>query len=222
MKDLLEPAQRQRLEELERLAVSLNRRLNLYSEESCVHFWQRHVLHSLVLAQRPFPSGAEVVDWGTGGGMPGLPLAVVFPEVTFHLVDAVGKKVRAVETLARRIGLQNVTCYHTRAEEWKGTAHYSVSRATVSLTDLWAWHCRIATPCASTPNEWLPGLICLKGGNVEHEIAELAQRYPEVCLETYPASNVRSDPYFEHKFALAISQERPGHRDSDTVEIQTL
>jgi len=166
------------LEQLERLgafqalATDFNKKLNLYSRGSVKDFWERHILHSLTIGLRRFPPGARVVDWGSGGGLPGIPLAVLFPEVEFVLVDSVGKKMQAVQAMARRLGLANVDTWHGRAETWDGQAHYAVSRATAPLSEVWGWTRRVLTPLPTGDGEWRGGLLCLKGAVKEVEEAE--------------------------------------------------
>src|SRR5690606_41790758 len=112
--------------------------------------FERHILHSLSLTFRKFPAGSTVVDWGTGGGLPAVPLAIVFSDVRIHAVDSVRKKVQAVRTMARRLGLENLDTWHGRAEAYPGDADFSVSRATASLSVLWSWHARVAVGRAGT------------------------------------------------------------------------
>lgn len=189
------------------MAQELNRRINLYSETSASHFRTLHITHSLTIAARAFPSGARVVDWGTGGGMPGLPLAILFPEVEFVLIDAVGKKIRAVQTMARRLGLGNVVTWHGRAEHWTGEADYSVSRATAPLDTLWRWHCRVAVKSDATAHlsYWQRGLVCLKGGDLQAEVQSLKQTAPTVCIESFPIEPVLDDPHFRHKVLMSVT-----------------
>lgn len=204
----LTEAQRERLRHFQELALGFNAKLNLYSEASAEHFWQRHVLHSLALAARPFPTGARVVDWGTGGGLPGLPLAILFPEVEFVLVDSVGKKIRAVQTMARRLGLDNVTAWHGRAEAWEGSASHSVSRATAPLETLWQWHDRVVQPGEANPNEWPSGLYCLKGGDLQAEINDLTTATPELTVSRMPLDELLPDPYFRTKELVQVVRAR--------------
>lgn len=199
LQEMLSPEQRDALIELERLALHFNEHLNLYSESSTTDFAQRHLLHSLSLASHPFPADAHVVDWGTGGGMPGLPMAIAFPCTTFHLVDAVGKKIQAVEAISRRLHLKNVQTYHCRAEQWEGTAHYSVSRATSSLLTLWTWHQRIASPLNPLPECWTPGLLCLKGRDQKDEVEGLTAAYPHLVIKHHPLLPLLEDAHFEGK-----------------------
>ena len=159
----------------------LNLRVNLISRPASHADVERHVRHCLALATRPFPDGAVVVDWGSGGGLPAVPLAVAFPEIQVVAVDAVGKKTEAVKLFARRLGLENLTVWNGRAQAYDGPApHYSVSRATAPLATLWAWHARVAQPLDVAPADaWAPGLVCLKGGDLTAEAAALAEAFPE-------------------------------------------
>jgi 16S rRNA (guanine527-N7)-methyltransferase len=168
------------------LLRTFNQKINLISRENEAYIWERHVLHCLNLAAKPFPDGADVADWGTGGGLPAIPLAICFPGVTFHAVDSVGKKIQAVQAMARRLGLTNLHAWNTRAEQWTGQAHYSVSRATAPLLDLWSWHVRVRQPLPFDPpaGAWQPGLICLKGGDLTEEIASLRSAHPDAEVVT--------------------------------------
>jgi len=167
--------QHQQLEAFEEQLLRFNQRVNLISAESEHHFRTQHLLHCLTLTRRDFPDGCTIVDWGTGGGLPAVPLAICYPEVTVVGVDSVGKKGRAVRTIARRLGLDNCYSWTGRAEDWNGEAHYSVSRATAPLADLWQWHRRIAIDLEGAPGdgEWQQGLLTLKGGDLSGEIEAL-------------------------------------------------
>jgi 16S rRNA (guanine527-N7)-methyltransferase len=202
--------QRASLREFERLVLDLNRKINLVSRETADEFEERHILHALALTARPFPDGATVVDWGTGGGLPAIPLAIAFPAVTFVAVDAVGKKVQAVTSMARRLGLANLHAWHGRAQAWPGSAEYSVSRATAPLRDLWDWHTRVAT--AGDPRSadaWPPGLVCLKGGDLAGERARLLERYPALQLEVIDLQSLLDPPYFRDKVIVSVSSTSP-------------
>lgn len=174
--------------ELERI----NRRVNLVARPATRADLERHVRHCLALASRPFPAGAVLVDWGTGGGLPAVPLAVAFPEVEVVAVDAVGKKTEAVKLFARRLGLDNLSVWNGRAEAYDGPApDYAVSRATAPLADLWGWFARCRRPREGAPAEaWAPGLVCLKGGRLTDEIAALCSQAPPVTVETTPLADV--------------------------------
>lgn len=173
--DTLTAEQQEQLAAFQEQLLRFNQRVNLISPETEEAFQTRHLLHCLTLTARGFPSGCTIVDWGTGGGLPAIPLAICEPEVTVVGVDSVGKKSRAVRTTARRLGLDNCFTWNGRAEEWTGEAHYSVSRATAPLATLWRWHCRVAVPLEETPgaDEWPPGLLALKGGDLRDETTDL-------------------------------------------------
>jgi 16S rRNA (guanine527-N7)-methyltransferase len=176
--------QRQQLNAFEEMLCRFNDRVNLISPDSERHFQTQHLLHCLTLTLHDFPDGSTIVDWGTGGGLPAIPLAICFPEVTVVGVDSVGKKCRAVRTMARRLGLDNCYAWAGRAEDWDGEAHYSVSRATAPLATLWEWHQRVAIPLDQPPadDEWPQGLLTLKGGDLREEIEALQAATPEAEL----------------------------------------
>ncbi|WP_420456224.1 16S rRNA (guanine(527)-N(7))-methyltransferase RsmG [Rubrivirga sp.] len=169
----------------------VNHHVNLVARPASRADLERHVRHCLALATRPFPDGAVVVDWGTGGGLPAIPLAVAFPEITVVAVDAVGKKTEAVKLFARRLGIDNVEVWNGRAEAYDGPApHLSVSRATAPLASLWAWHTRARTDGLDIADgAWPPGLVCLKGGDLGAEEADLRQS-AHVEVETWPLDPV--------------------------------
>lgn len=180
--------------------------MNLFSKGTESDFFRRHILHSLSLLYRSFPEHAVVVDWGTGGGFPGLPLAIATPSVQFHLVDAVAKKTRAVRSAARRIGVSNVDVWHTRAEHFHTPVHYSVSRATAPLATLWQWHQAVVTPFNGAAGEgyWKQGLHCLKGGGLTDEIEELRILDPSVTVSLLDLHVLLGDPYFDKKYIVSV------------------
>ena len=150
------------------LYVDWNSKINVISRKDIENLYEHHVLHSLGIAKViNFKPGTKIMDLGTGGGFPGIPLAILFPEVSFHLVDSIGKKVRVANEVANSIGLKNVTFHHARAEEEKQLFDFVVSRAVMPLTDLLKIIRKNIAPKQqnSLPN----GLICLKGGELEHE-----------------------------------------------------
>jgi 16S rRNA (guanine527-N7)-methyltransferase len=199
--------QEKQLDAFEEQLLRFNQRLNLISSESERKFRTQHLLHCLTLTARDFPDGCTIVDWGTGGGLPAIPLAICFPEVTVVGVDSVGKKSRAVRTIARRLGLENCFTWNGRAEEWTGEAHYSVSRATAPLADLWRWHGRVAVSLDGAPSddEWPTGLLALKGGDLSDEIADLRGADPDVAIERRPLDELLGrNGFFGEKEIVAV------------------
>ncbi len=187
------------------LLKSYTKKHNLISPNTVQYIEERHVGHSLALAQKGFPAGCMVVDWGTGGGLPAIPLAVIFQEVNFTAVDAVGKKVMAVRAMARTLELNNLDAWHGRAEQWDGQLHYSVSRATAPLLDLWSWHERCVVPCTYDPEKhWQPGLICLKGGDLTEEVDALTAAYPNLSVKKLPLGENFRASFFEEKYIVHI------------------
>lgn len=160
--------QKKQFAALYNLYLDWNSKINVISRKDIENLYEHHVLHSLGIAKViSFKPGTKIMDLGTGGGFPGIPLAILFPEVQFHLVDSIGKKVRVATEVANSIGLKNVTFRHARAEEEKQTFDFVVSRAVMPLTDLMKI---IRKNISSKQQNALPnGLICLKGGELEHE-----------------------------------------------------
>lgn len=191
------------------MLAEVNRSVNLISRESVDERWTRHILHSLCLGLKPFPRGSRVVDWGTGGGLPLVPLAIAFPEVRFVGVDSVRKKVLAVRSIIRRLQIENAGAVHARAESWVGVAEYSVSRATAPLARLWRWHTRIARPGPVPEGCWPAGLVCLKGGDLSDEVAELLARYHDVHVDVLPLAEITSVPEFAGKQIVSVTSAPP-------------
>lgn len=150
------------------LYTDWNSKINVISRKDIGNLYEHHVLHSLGIAKViRFAPGTKIMDLGTGGGFPGIPLAILFPEVQFHLVDSIGKKVRVATEIAGSIGLKNVTTRHARAEEEKQLFDFVVSRAVMPLTDLLKIIRKNISP--KQQNALPNGLICLKGGELEKE-----------------------------------------------------
>ena len=165
--DLTEEQKRQ-FAALYDLYTDWNSKINVISRKDIENLYEHHVLHSLGIAKViRFKPGTKVMDLGTGGGFPGIPLAILFPEVQFHLVDSIGKKVRVATEIAGSIGLKNVTTRHARAEEEKQLFDIVVSRAVMPLTDLLKIIRKNISP--KQQNALPNGLICLKGGELERE-----------------------------------------------------
>ncbi len=187
--------------------VRVNRAYNLVAPSTVRDIPERHVRHSLALSVRAFPDGATVVDWGSGGGLPAVPLAIRFPAVRFVAVDAVGKKTEAVRLFARRLALPNLTVWNGRAEAYAGPAPtHAVSRATAPLADLWRWFaaCRVPLDGPLPDTSWPPGLVCLKGGDLTVETADLTRAFPEVAVETVGLGGILGGAYAD-KALVAVT-----------------
>lgn len=188
--------QLQQFAALKQLYTEWNEKINVISRKDINNFYEHHVLHSLVIAtQFEFKKGAEIIDLGCGGGFPGVPLAIFFPETQFHLVDSINKKLKVANEIATAIGLQNITTQHTRAEEIKNRKFdLVVSRAVAPLKDLWFWSKPLLKKGGS-PN----GLICLKGGDLATEIFESKCR-PRI----WEIEKIFPEPFFKDKFLLHV------------------
>ena len=167
--------QRRQFAALYDLYIDWNAKINVISRKDIENLYEHHVLHSLGIAKViQFRPGTSIMDLGTGGGFPGIPLAILFPDVKFHLVDSIGKKVRVATEVANAIGLKNVTFRHARAEEEKQLFDFVVSRAVMPLADLVKI---IKKNISLRQQNVLPnGLICLKGGELEHEAMPFKHR----------------------------------------------
>lgn len=167
--------QRRQFAALYDLYIDWNAKINVISRKDIENLYEHHVLHSLGIAKIiNFRPGTSIMDLGTGGGFPGIPLAILFPEVKFHLVDSIGKKVRVATEVANAIGLKNVTFRHARAEEEKQLFDFVVSRAVMPLGDLIKIIKKNISP--RQQNALPNGLICLKGGELEHEAMPLKNK----------------------------------------------
>lgn len=177
-----------------------NEKINVISRKDIGSLYEKHVLHSLAIAaQYNFIEGLQIIDIGTGGGFPGIPLAIFFPNVEFHLVDSIAKKLKVVDAVVEEIGLKNVTTAHTRAEEIKDRKFdFAVSRAVAPLKDLWRWSKPILRN-ERKMEDLKNGLICLKGGDLTQEIADSNLR-PHV-QEIY---SLFPEAFFEEKFMLYV------------------
>lgn len=190
---------RERFAALEDLYSDWNEKINVISRKDMAFLYERHVLHSLAIARvQTFPEGASVIDIGTGGGFPGIPLAILFPGCRFHLVDATGKKIRVVEAVAASLGLENVTAAHARVETITGKAFdYAVSRAVAPLRTLVSW----ARPLVKsrTVDQKTGTLLCLKGGDLSEEIAHSGTRPRLTEIAAFFPG-----PWFREKYVVAV------------------
>lgn len=188
---------------LQSLYTEWNQKINVISRKDLDNFYEHHVLHSLAIAtQFNFPGGFEIMDLGAGGGFPGIPLAIFFPEVHFHLVDSINKKLKVVEAVVSEIGLENVTAQHSRAEDIRnGKFDLVLSRAVAPLKDLWFWSKPLLKKKPIDQPKKLTGLICLKGGDLSKEISESGCR-PRI----WEIEKIFEEPFFKEKFILHVSQ----------------
>ncbi len=193
------PKQKEQLNTLLPLYKEWNEKINVISRKDIDNFYLHHVLHSLTITtQFEFEKGASIMDLGCGGGFPGVPLAIFFPETEFYMVDSINKKLNVVKEIAAAIGLTNITVKHTRAEDIKDRKFDTVvSRAVAPLKDLWQWS-RPLIKRIKTDNENVPnGLICLKGGDLTKEIQESGCK-PYV----WDIDKVFPEEYFKEKYML--------------------
>ena len=199
------PEQMNQFRLLDELYRNWNAKINVISRKDIDQLYLHHVLHSLSIAViADFQPGTRILDAGCGGGFPGIPLAIFFPEVHFLLADSIGKKLKVVEGVCAAAGIKNVTTAHARVEELKKDHfHFAVSRAVAPLKELWSW-CNplIKKQTSGDPaNELKHGLICLKGGDLTIEIAESGLR-PGMM----PISGIFPEPYFEEKYILHVAK----------------
>ena len=167
----LDERQREQMASLEILYPEWNEKINVISRKDIANLEINHLLHSLGLVKFvKFTPGTRVMDLGTGGGLPAIPLAVYYPEVSFHLVDRIGKKLRVAQDIAQRIGLTNVTFQHGDVKEVKGKFDFVVSRAVMELGELVPLVKRLIAP--DDHNAIPNGLICLKGGDLNSEVSK--------------------------------------------------
>ncbi len=176
--------QKKQIDALGSLYTEWNAQINVISRKDIEELYERHVLHSLAISKfATFPSGSKILDIGTGGGFPGLPLAILFPDCQFHLVDSIAKKIKVVMEVANALGLKNLTAEHQRAEKVKSKYDYIVSRAVARTKMLTNWTSHLL----QSQNE-LPlsrGFILLKGGDLNEELAELKRSYQEIEIKDY-------------------------------------
>ena len=194
------PVQLRQFEMLDELYREWNAAINVISRKDIDSLYEKHVLHSLsIAAWFDFSPGLDIIDIGTGGGFPGIPLAIFFPDVKFYLVDSVGKKLKVVNAVAEAINLKNVTTYHGRAEEIRNRKFdFAVSRAVAPLKDLWGW----SKPLLKNERkmeDFKNGLICLKGGDLTTEVAESGLR-PHIR----DIQGFFNEPYFYEKYVLYV------------------
>ncbi len=198
----LTPAQLELFEKHAVLFKEWNEKINLVSRKDIDQLAERHILHSLAIAKYiRFNSGAKVMDIGTGGGFPGIPLAIYFPEVEFILVDSIAKKMMVVDDLVKQLGLTNVQVVRGRAEELDVRVDYVVSRATAPMTDLVNWSIDQLSKGqkGSLPNGW----VVLKGGDLKEELRPFAKE-----IEIQNVKSYFNAEYFEGKVIVYLQRQR--------------
>ena len=194
----LTPEQTTQFAQLYDLYADWNAKINVISRKDIENLYEHHVLHSLGIAKViTFRSGTRVMDLGCGGGFPGIPLAILFPDVHFHLVDSIGKKVRVAQEVATAIGLKNVEFSHARGEEIKDKYDFIVTRAVMSLVDL--MKCVRKNVDKNQHNSLPNGIIALKGGELAGEMASMRN----ICT-TWDLSQYFDEPFFETKKVVHV------------------
>jgi 16S rRNA (guanine527-N7)-methyltransferase len=175
-----------------------NAKINVISRKDIDNLYMNHVLHSLGIAKlTSFNPGAHILDVGTGGGFPGIPLAILFPQTNFHLVDSIGKKITVVKNVAEGVGLKNVRAEQIRAEQVKGEYDFIVSRAVTRLREFYGWVQRKVKK--DSKHSLYNGILYLKGGDLEEELAELKKPHQVFDLNT-----VFKEEFFETKKVVYI------------------
>ena len=180
----LSPIQKQQLEQLLPLYTYWNAQINVISRKDIDLLMERHVLHSLAIAKIvDFKSGSKIMDVGTGGGFPGIPLAILFPEVEFLLIDSIAKKIKVVNAVAQSLGLKNVTALHQRAENINQKFDFIISRAVTKMPVFVNWiKDKINIECN---NDFPNGILYLKGGDLTKELSGLKQHYKEFDISEF-------------------------------------
>lgn len=201
-------AQKEKFAALDSLYREWNAKINVISRKDIDELYRHHVLHSLAIAgflstQLPETYGSmvsgsdlSILDLGTGGGFPGIPLAIMFPEVRFTLCDSIGKKITVATEVAKALGLQNVTTVNARAETLPDKYDFVVSRAVTALDKFMPW----------VKGKYSKGILYLKGGDVAEEIAVTMGKFrlPKGSVRIWPISSWAKDPYFEGKLVILI------------------
>lgn len=192
--------QEEKFEALLPLYLEWNEKINVISRKDMDNFYTHHVLHSLAIAKYvQFVKDTKILDVGTGGGFPGVPLAIMFPDTSFHLIDSIGKKIKVVQAIASALNLQNITAEQIRAEQIKHQYDFIVSRAVTSLPEFLQWtakkyHGRSKN---SKPN----GILYLKGGDISQELQQIPKRWIGL---THPIDQWFKESFFETKSLVHI------------------
>lgn len=190
--------QKEQFGKLQALYEDWNAKINVISRKDIGNLYEHHVLHSLAIGKElSFKSGSKILDFGTGGGFPGIPLAILFPECQFTLIDGTGKKIRVATEVANAIGLTNVQALHRRGEEEKGKYDFVVSRAVMPLPDL----IKIIRKNIAKENQNIlgNGLLCLKGGNLGEELMPFKKIVEQTEITTW-----FEEEWFKEKYVIYV------------------
>ena len=194
----LQPVQIEQFKQLQPLYTDWNEKINVISRKDIENLYERHVLHSLSIAKLiKFVNGTKIIDVGTGGGFPGIPLAIMFPNVGFHLIESIGKKITVVKEVAKELGLNNVTAVQSRSENIKKKFDFVVSRAVTDIPQFIGFTQHLLSPRDrnSIPN----GILYLKGGDFRHELDKIKQ-YSEI----YEITDFFKEEFFKEKRIVYI------------------
>ena len=201
------------LDQLDAVAQTVwdwNQHINVISRKDMSSFYKHHVLHSLGISKMIyFIPGTRILDVGTGGGFPGIPLAILFPEVQFDLIDSIGKKINVVKEVSKELGIDNVSSYNIRAEHYPKMVDFVISRAVTKLKFLVPWVKNKILP--QNKNILNNGIICLKGGDLTEEI----KFFPEADIQFL--NNYFNEPFFETKKIVYLPIKTNLRRDNDNL-----
>ncbi len=194
--------QHEQLSALYDLYIDWNSKINVISRKDIENLYEHHVVHSMVISKWiPFVSGTRILDLGCGGGFPGIPLAILFPEVKFHMVDSIAKKLKVVDAVAEDISLKNIKTTHARVEDIRGQYDFVVTRAVADMSKLLVWiKGRVS---GRHLNVYPNGLIALKGGKIYDEIKPFQKRE---YFEVEPLSDFYDEPFFKEKYLVYVQQ----------------
>jgi len=186
------------LDSLKELYANWNEKINVISRKDIDQLYERHVLHSLAIAKIiSFKPTTKILDVGTGGGFPGIPLAIVFPECKFHLVDSIGKKIKVVQEISNSLGLQNIEAEQIRAEKLKNRYDFIVSRAVTAFPAFYNWTRDKVNK--DSKNDLKNGILYLKGGDLSEELKKFESK-----ISTYKISEFFNESFFETKKVIYL------------------